>query len=247
VSQECLRYALDSVSPDETFSRSYCAVTTNSVHLDTRIGCGGYPRGQPPSLMPKGSGTRAGRQSGGQREGAATGDPQDLHEVVQAALLDVQVSSVQGSPMGRAPDDHADLARDSKDVALRLPPGKRPSEIRTGEHASSAQHARTTDDHARPGAVSQARDGLKGASPTVTEPPEESAGGHAVYTGPEESKKPTGDVRQVAHGQDVKGRARRTAATLLTIIQDRGKRKRPRDDGYRPLSHPARSLRAYTK
>ena len=96
-------------------------------------------------------------------------------------------------------------------------------------------------------AVSQARDCLKGASPTVTEPQEESEDGKAVYTGTEESKQPKGEVRQVSHGKDVKVRAMRTAETILTIIQDRGKRKLPLDDVYRQLYNPAMSLRAYTK
>ena len=42
--------------------------------------------------------------------------------------------------------------------------------------------------------------------------------------GPEESKQPNGEVRQVSHGQDVKVREMRTADTILNIIQDRGKR-----------------------
>ncbi len=46
------------------------------------MGFGGYPRGQPPYLMPKGQGTRAWRQSGRRREGAESADPQDLHDVV---------------------------------------------------------------------------------------------------------------------------------------------------------------------
>jgi len=54
----------------------------------------------------------------------------------------------------------------------------------------------------------------------VTEPQEESADGKAVYMGPEESKEPKGEVRQVAHGRDVKVRERRTAETILNIIQD---------------------------
>ena len=37
------------------------------------------------------------------------------------------------------------------------------------------------------------------------------------------------------------------AETYLNIIQDRGKRKLPLDDGYRQLSHPDMYLRAYTK
>ena len=97
--------------------------------------------------------------------------PQDLRDVVKAAWLDVQFSSVQGRPIGSAPDDKADLARDRKDVALRSPQVKRTSEIRTGDNASSAQHERTTSYHALTCAVRQARDGLKGASPKVTEPP----------------------------------------------------------------------------
>ena len=51
--------------------------------------------------------------------------------------------------------------------------------------------------------------------------------------GTEESKKPNGEVRQVSHGKDVKVREMRTAKTLLTIIQDRGKRQLPLDDVYR--------------
>jgi len=54
-------------------------------------------------------------------------------------------------------------------------------------------------------------------------------------------------VRQVSPGKDVKVRARRTADTILTIIQDRGKRKLPLEDVYRPLSNPDMYLRAYTK
>ena len=76
--------------------------------------------------------------------------------------------------------------------------------------------------------MSQARDGLKGASPKVTEPQEESADGKAGDTGTEESQKPKGEVRQVSHGKDVKVRERRTAATILTMLQDRGKRKLPK-------------------
>jgi hypothetical protein len=72
--------------------------------------------------------------------------------------------------------------------------------------------------------VSQARECLKGASPKVTEPQEESADGKAGDTGTEESKKPKGEVRQVSHGKDVKVREMRIADTILNIIQDRGKR-----------------------
>jgi retron-type reverse transcriptase len=81
----------------------------------------------------------------------------------------------------------------------------------------------------------------------VTEPQEESADGTAVSTGTEESKQPNGAVRQVPHGQDVEGRERRTAETSLNIIQDRGKRQLPLEDGYRQLSNPALSLRSYAK
>ena len=81
----------------------------------------------------------------------------------------------------------------------------------------------------------------------MTEPQEEAADGKAVYTGPEEAKEPTGAVRQGAHGQDVKGRAMRTADPILTILPDRGKRTLPLDDVYRPLSHPAMALRSYAK
>ena len=51
-----------------------------------------------------------------------------------------------------------------------------------------------------------------------------------LYMGTEESKEPTGEVRQVSHGKDVKVREMRTAETILNIIQDRGKRKLPLDD-----------------
>ena len=54
-------------------------------------------------------------------------------------------------------------------------------------------------------------------------------------------------MRQVSHGKDVKVRAMRTAETILTIIQDRGKRKLPLDDVYRQLYNPDMYLRAYTK
>ena len=37
------------------------------------------------------------------------------------------------------------------------------------------------------------------------------------------------------HGEDAKVREMRTAETILNIIQDRGKRKLPLDDGYRQL------------
>jgi hypothetical protein len=67
----------------------------------------------------------------------------------------------------------------------------------------------------------------------VTEPQEESADGKAVYTGTEESKEPNGDVRQVSHGQDGKGRERRSADTLLHMIHDRGKRPKSKKQGNR--------------
>ncbi len=54
-------------------------------------------------------------------------------------------------------------------------------------------------------------------------------------------------MRQVSHGKDVKVREMRTAETILTILQDRGKRQLPLADVYRQLSNPAMYLRAYTK
>jgi hypothetical protein len=45
----------------------------------------------------------------------------------------------------------------------------------------------------------------------------------AVYRGREESKKPNGEGKQVAHGQDVEVRERRRAETFLHIIEDPGK------------------------
>ena len=100
----------------------------------------------------------------------------------------------------------------------------RTSAIRTGDNASSERNEWTTSSHATTCAASKTRDGLRDASPLVTEPQEESADGQAVHTGTEESKQPNGEVRQVAHGKDVKGRERRTADTLLHMIHDRGKR-----------------------
>jgi hypothetical protein len=67
----------------------------------------------------------------------------------------------------------------------------------------------------------------------VTEPQEESADGKAVDTGTEESKEPTGEVRQVSHGQDGKVRERRSADTLLHMIHDRGKRPQSKTPGNR--------------
>jgi hypothetical protein len=54
------------------------------------IGLGGYPRGQPPYRSRKAEGTRAWRKSGRRREGADRADPQDLHGMVKAALLEAQ-------------------------------------------------------------------------------------------------------------------------------------------------------------
>src|SRR5499425_3050314 len=42
----------------------------------------------------------------------------------------------------------------------------------------------------------------------------------AVHAGTEERKKPTGEVRQVSYGKDVKVREMRTADTILHIIHD---------------------------
>jgi hypothetical protein len=64
----------------------------------------------------------------------------------------------------------------------------------------------------------------------VTAPQESSADGKAVYTGPAESKQPNGEARQVAHGKDGKGRAMRTADTILHLLPDRGKRQLPLED-----------------
>ena len=95
--------------------------------------------------------------------------------------------------------------------------------------------------------VSKARDCLRGESPQVTEPQEESADGKAVHTGREAYKKPKGAVRQVSHEPAATGRERRTAETILNILQDRGKRQLPRDDVYRQLYHPDMSLRSYAR
>jgi hypothetical protein len=51
--------------------------------------------------------------------------------------------------------------------------------------------------------------------------------------GTEESKEPTGEVRQVSHGQDVKVREMRSADTLLHIIHDRGKGLKSKKQGNR--------------
>jgi hypothetical protein len=65
--------------------------------------------------------------------------------------------------------------------------------------------------------------------------------------GEEESKNTPGEVRQVSYGKDGKVREMRTADTILHILLDRGKRKLPLDDGYRPLENPDFSLRSYAK
>ena len=69
----------------------------------------------------------------------------------------------------------------------------------------------------------------------------------AVHTGREEYKKPKGEVRQVSHGKDATVRERRTAETILNILQDRGKRQLPLDDVYRQLYNPDMSLRSYAR
>jgi hypothetical protein len=51
--------------------------------------------------------------------------------------------------------------------------------------------------------------------------------------GPEESKEPTGEVRQVSHGQDGKVRVMRIAKTILNIIHDCGKRPQSKKPGNR--------------
>src|SRR6266487_2205752 len=65
--------------------------------------------------------------------------------------------------------------------------------------------------------------------------------------GTEESKKPTGEGKQVSQRKDVKIREMRTADTILNIIQDRGKRQLPLDDVYRQLYNPDMYLRSYAK
>src|SRR5713101_3074502 len=125
--------------------------------------------------------------------------------------------------------------------------GTYPSEIRTGDNESSQRNERTTSYHAMTGVTSKARDCLRGASPTVTEPQEESADGKAVYTGTEESKKPKGEVRQVSPVKDEKVSRMLTAESYLNILQDRGKRTLPLDDVYRQFSNPDLYLRSYAK
>jgi len=71
--------------------------------------------------------------------------------------------------------------------------------------------------------------------------------GKAVHTGTEESKKPNGEGKQVFYGKDGKVHEMRTADTILNIIQDRGKRKLPLDDVYRPLYNPDMYLRGYAR
>ncbi len=66
--------------------------------------------------------------------------------------------------------------------------------------------------------------------------------------GTEESKKkPNGEGKQVSNRKDVKVREMRTAATLLAIIQDRGKRRLPLEDVYRQRYNPDMYLRAYAR
>jgi len=50
--------------------------------------------------------------SGRQREGAESADPQDLHDVVKAALLEVQFQSVQPDPSPEHLEEMLICARD---------------------------------------------------------------------------------------------------------------------------------------
>lgn len=47
--------------------------------------------------------------------------------------------------------------------------------------------------------------------------------------------------------RNAKVREMRTAETILHMIQDRGKRQLPLDDGYRQRSHPDMYLQSYAK
>ena len=53
-------------------------------------------------------------------------------------------------------------------------------------------------------------------------------------------------MRQVSHGKDVKVRAMRTAETILTIIQDRGKRKLPKGDAALDENHDSKKAQEHT-
>src|SRR4030095_359170 len=60
--------------------------------------------------------------------------------------------------------------------------------------------------------------------------------------GTEESKEPTGEVRQVSHGQDVKVREMRSADTLLHIIHDCGKQTATVKETRKPESRMMRQV-----
>jgi retron-type reverse transcriptase len=61
------------------------------------------------------------------------------------------------------------------------------------------------------------------------------------------ARSPRAKGSRFPHGKDAKVRETRTAETILTLIQDRGKRQLPLDDVSRPLSPPDLSLRSYAK
>jgi hypothetical protein len=63
------------------------AIARNALSLSD-IGFGGYPIGQPPNQMPKGYGTIAWRKSGNEEKAQTIVDPQDLRDMVKAALLE---------------------------------------------------------------------------------------------------------------------------------------------------------------
>ena len=88
--------------------------------------------------MPKGEGTRAWRQSGRRREGAESADPQDLHDVVQAAWPEVQF------PVGPIMTHRQSASRRCCPCQRLLRTAIRTSEGKTGDNESSQRNERDT-------------------------------------------------------------------------------------------------------
>jgi len=164
---------------------------------------------------------------------------QDLQGMVKAALPQAQFQAGPLETRRQTPDTDASHASARAEIA-RILGG------RTGGNAPSSRNEKAPEPMLSY-AVSTARECLRGESSQVTEPQEESADGQAVHTGREEYKKPKGEVRQVSPGKDATVRERRTAETLLHILQDRGKRQLPLDDVDRQLDNPDMSLRSYAR
>jgi hypothetical protein len=165
--------------------------------------------------------------------------PQDLPGRVKAAWPHAQCQAGPMETRRKTPDTGASHASERAEIA-RILGG------RAGGNEPSARNDKAPSPMLSY-AVRTARECLRGESSQVTEPQEESADGQAVHPGREAYKTPTGEVRQVSHGKDATVRARRTAETLLHMLQDRGTRQLPLDDVDRQLYNPAMSLRSYAR